>query len=64
MSPCLIGPGVTVMDSSWSGHEMFEQIRDEINEYGELNPGSVLILDEYADFYLFQQLQINKNLKY
>jgi SRSO17 transposase len=36
-------------NSPWSGQGVFEQIRDEIIEKPELHPGSVLILDEYAD---------------
>jgi SRSO17 transposase len=36
-------------NSPWSGQGVFEQIRDEIKEKAELYPGSVLILDEYAD---------------
>jgi len=36
-------------NSPWSGQGVFEQIREEIKEKGELHPGSVLILDEYAD---------------
>ena len=36
-------------NSPWSGQGVFEQIRDEIKEKPELHPGSVLILDEYAD---------------
>ncbi len=36
-------------NSPWSGQGVFEQIRDEIREKPELHPGSVLILDEYAD---------------
>lgn len=35
--------------SPWSGQGVFEQIRDEIREKPALHPGSVLILDEYAD---------------
>lgn len=36
-------------NSPWSGQGVFEQIRDEIIEKPGLHPGSVLILDEYAD---------------
>jgi SRSO17 transposase len=36
-------------NSPWSGQGVFEQIRDEIIEKPEVHPGSVLILDEYAD---------------
>jgi SRSO17 transposase len=36
-------------NSPWSGQGVFEQIRDEIKEKAEVHPGSVLILDEYAD---------------
>jgi SRSO17 transposase len=36
-------------NSPWSGQGVFEQIRAEIIEKPELHPGSVLILDEYAD---------------
>jgi SRSO17 transposase len=36
-------------NSPWSGQGVFEQIRDEIIEKPELHPGSMLILDEYAD---------------
>jgi len=36
-------------NSPWSGQGVFEQICDEIIEKPELHPGSVLILDEYAD---------------
>jgi len=36
-------------NSPWTGQGVFEQIRDEIKEKPELHPGSVLILDEYAD---------------
>jgi SRSO17 transposase len=36
-------------NSPWFGQGVFEQIRDEIKEKPELHPGSVLILDEYAD---------------
>ena len=36
-------------NSPWSGQGVFEQIRDEIKEKPEVHPGSVLILDEYAD---------------
>lgn len=36
-------------NSPWSGEGVFEQIRDEIKERPEIHPGSVLILDEYAD---------------
>jgi len=36
-------------NSPWSGQGVFEQIREEIKEKPELHPGSVLILDEYAD---------------
>jgi len=36
-------------NSPWSGQGVFEQIREEIQEKPELHPGSVLILDEYAD---------------
>jgi SRSO17 transposase len=36
-------------NSPWSGQGVFEQLRDEIKEKAEMHPGSVLILDEYAD---------------
>jgi len=36
-------------NSPWSGQGVFEQIRDEIIEKPGVHPGSVLILDEYAD---------------
>ena len=36
-------------NSPWSGQGVFEQIQEEIIEKPELHPGSVLILDEYAD---------------
>jgi SRSO17 transposase len=36
-------------NSPWSGQGVYEQIREEIKEKGELHPGSVLVLDEYAD---------------
>lgn len=36
-------------NSPWSGQGVFEQIRNEIKEKAEMHPGSVLILDEYAD---------------
>jgi SRSO17 transposase len=36
-------------NSPWSGQGVFEQIREEIKEKPELQSGSVLILDEYAD---------------
>jgi len=36
-------------NSPWSGQGVYEQIREEIIERPELHPGSVLILDEYAD---------------
>ena len=36
-------------NSPWSGQGVFEQICDEIIAKPELHPGSVLILDEYAD---------------
>jgi len=36
-------------NSPWEGQGVFEQIRDEIIEKPEVHPGSVLILDEYAD---------------
>lgn len=35
--------------SPWAGPGVFEQIREELKEKPELHPGSVLILDEYAD---------------
>lgn len=36
-------------NSPWSRQGVFEQICDEIKEKPELHPGSVLVLDEYAD---------------
>jgi len=36
-------------NSPWSGQGVFEQVQEEINEKPELQAGSVLILDEYAD---------------
>lgn len=36
-------------NSPWSGQGVFEQISEEIRQIPELQSGSVLILDEYAD---------------
>jgi SRSO17 transposase len=36
-------------NSPWSGQGVYEQIQAEIKEKPELQPGSALILDEYAD---------------
>jgi SRSO17 transposase len=36
-------------NSPWSSQGVFDQICEEIKEQAELHPGSVLVLDEYAD---------------